>query len=396
MKTTVTSSLVLLALTVACVVPLCANEGRYFETLVRLETPKKKEGRTEGGLEHAPFRCWLPPDAKTIRGLTFNPFYTKAVTQKHWQAACRQWGFGILGSNLFGVKKGEFPRLIDAALEEVAKASGQPELAKAKLCPIGMSAGAGMSTQVASLMPDRVIAVGPVCLEVGPRDEAALAIPMLTVFGERDGSQYDKLLTKLPAARVGGARFGIAVQWGRRHEFARANNLLMPLFDAAIRRRLGAPGEPLRPFPESAGWLGDVSNWRDSVAIIAPIAEFPGERANACWLPNETTARAWQAFVTREPVFELTSPPGLGDGQAFVLRRIGEPIEVAMKWNEKRLALRGGVTVFAGERKLGDLGRDGLEVTFEKPGIYPMFLQATLVDGGTALSRPNTVIVAGK
>jgi len=231
------------------------GEDYYSETQVKLQTPKKDGKRSqEGGLEHAPFRIWLPEEVKTVRGVIFNPFYTKAVTQEHWQAACRQWDFGILSSNFFGVKQNEFPELIDKALTEFAKESGHEELVRAKFCPVGMSAGAGMSVKLAELMPDRVIAAGPVCLEVGPRSEESMKIPILTLFGERDGRQYEKLMAKLPEVRARGARFGIAVQWGRRHEFARANNLLMPLFDAAIRKRLGSPGEPLKEFPESAGW----------------------------------------------------------------------------------------------------------------------------------------------
>ena len=114
---------------------------------------------------------------KTIRGVTFNPYYTKAVTQKHWQAAGRQWGLGTLAANFFGVKSDEIPTMVDTALATFAKESGRPELAKAKLCPLGMSAGAGMSTRIAEHMPDRVIAVGPVCLEVGPRDARVAYVP---------------------------------------------------------------------------------------------------------------------------------------------------------------------------------------------------------------------------
>ena len=65
----------------------------YLDTLVKLRVPKKNSKRSsEGGLEHVPFRIWIPAGVQTIRGVTFNPYYTKAVTQKHWQAACRQWG----------------------------------------------------------------------------------------------------------------------------------------------------------------------------------------------------------------------------------------------------------------------------------------------------------------
>ncbi len=193
--------LVLLFILVA-IAGVARGEDVYLETAVKLQTPKKDGKRSqEGGLEHVPFRIWLPSDGKAIRGVVFNPFYTKAVAQEHWQAVCRQWEFGILASNFFGAKPDEFPQLIDKALGEFAKQSGHAELARAKFCPVGMSAGAGMSVKIAELMPGRAIAVGPVCLEVGPRNEDSMKIPTLTIFGERDGRQYEKLMAKLPDVR---------------------------------------------------------------------------------------------------------------------------------------------------------------------------------------------------
>ena len=375
----------------AVLVGTAVAEDVYLETQVKLRVPKKDSKRArEGGLEHAPFRLWLPAGVKTIRGVTFNPYYTKGVTQKHWQAACRQWDFGILAANFFGAKNDEIPTMIDTALGTFAKESGHPELANAKLCPLGMSAGAGMSTRIAEHLPDRVIAVGPVCLEVGPHDARSMEIPMLTVFGDRDGKQYEMLMVKLPAARAEGARFGIAPQWGRRHEFARANNLLMPLFDAAIRQRLGAPGEPLKPYPEKEGWLGDISQWKDGGSTIAPFGKYTGDRAKAVWLPDAKTAHAWHAFVTFKPVLKLKSPPGLGDDQPFILRKVNEPIEVFAGAMPKMDA---PIAVWAGADKLGELKQGKLTVKFSKPGFYPVYLKAVDDTGAVTRSRPNTLIV---
>ena len=378
---------------ISCSFSLQAQD-QYLEARVKLATPKKPGKRSEeGGLEHAPFRLWLPADVKIIRGLVINPFYTKAVEQKHWQTACRQWDFGIVAANFFGAKAPEFPNLGDTALQDFAAQAAHPELAQAKLCPVGMSAGAGMSTRLAEMMPGRIIAAGPVCLEVGPRDAASMKIPMLTVFGERDGKQYDKLMVKLAETRGQQARFGIAVQWRRRHEFARANNLLIPLFDAVIRQRLQEPGEPLKPFPEEQGWLGDVRNWRDGEAKIGPFGDFSGDRSKACWFPDEKTARAWQAFVTREPVLQLKSPPGLGDGQPFVAHKAGQKILVEIKGSPKA---KGPVEVYAGAEKLGILADGKLEIQFTEPGIYPLYLQGESETGKPLRSRPNTLLVIAK
>lgn len=363
----------------------------YLDTLVKLRVPKKNSKRSsEGGLEHVPFRIWIPAGVQTIRGVTFNPYYTKAVTQKHWQAACRQWGFGILAANFFGARHDEIPEMIHSALAVFADMSDHGELALAKLCPVGMSAGAGMSTRIAEMLPERTIAVGAVCLEVGPRDAESFKIPMLTVFGERDGRQYEKLLARLPAARARGARFAIAPQWRRKHEFARANNLVMLLFDAAIRRRLGPPNTALKPFDEHSGWLGDVSNWREGQATIAPYSEYDGNKAAACWFPDARTAHAWRAFVTYKPALKLKNPPGLGDGQPFVLRRVGAAIEVQLAGSPETAER---IAVYAGSDKLGDLQAGRLVVKFAKPGIYPLYLESRTADGSLARSRPNTLIV---
>ncbi len=381
---------VLLALVIPTPVPASAGDV-YLDTLVKLRVPKKEGKRsTEGGLEHIPFRIWLPEGVQTIRGVTFNPFYTKAVTQKHWQAACRQWGFGILAANFFGAKNDEIPAMIDTALAVFAKESAHEELVGAKLCPVGMSAGAGMSTRIAEHLPGRTIAVGPVCLEVGPRDAKSMEIPMLTVFGDRDGRQYEKLMARLPQARAQGGRFGIAPQWSRKHEFARANNLLMPLFDAAIRVRLGAPGEPLKPFAEKDGWLGDVSGWKEGGSLIAPFGKYTGDRAKACWLPDAKTASAWLAFVTWRPALKLKSPPGLGDGQPFILRKVGEAIEVEVAGMPET---KGAIEVWAGAERLGELAGGALTVKFSRPGFYPVYLQAKSTDGSIFRSRPNTLVV---
>lgn len=371
--------------------PLRADDI-LLETRVKLETPKKKRARTEGELDEAPLRLWLPGSVEEIRGLIVNPFYTKAVTQKHWQAMGRHWKFGILASNLFGVRQDEFARVVDAGLETFARESGHPELVGTRLVLVGMSAGAGMSVRLAQQLPGRTIAVGPVCLEVGPRDAPSMEIPMLTIFGERDGKQYEKLRARLGEARPQGARFGIAIQWRRRHEFALANNLLVVHFDAAIRARLRGRDEPLVKLPESSGWLGDAGAWEEGLAPISPAAEFSGDRKTTCWLPDATTAHAWQSFVTRRPGLVLKTPAGLGDGQPLVLHPAGKPVEVTGQALDG-VEIEGAIEVRAGEKVLGTLADGRLTITPAYPGPVPLFLAARDASGKPLRSRLSTLII---
>lgn len=164
----------------------------------------------------------------------------------------------------------------------------------------------------------------------------------------------------------------------------------MPLFDVAIRKRLGAPGEPLKPYAEKDGWLGDISQWKDGGSTIAPFAKFTGDRAKTVWLPDAKTAAAWHAFVTFKPVLKLKSPPGLGDGQPFILRKVNEPIEVIAAGTPK---MDGPIEVWAGAGKLGELKQGKLTVKFSRPGFYPVYLKAVGDSGKVVRSRPNTLIV---
>jgi len=45
----------------------------------------------------------------------------------------------------------------------------------------------------------------------------------------------EKLAGKSPIAGKEGALWATAVQWRRRHEFGRANNLFMPFLDRVIK-----------------------------------------------------------------------------------------------------------------------------------------------------------------
>jgi hypothetical protein len=292
------SLLLTLALALAAAPVLAADTT--VDTVVKLQTPKKDKGRTDGALDEVPLSLWIPDGVPVVRGAVMNPFNLKAVTQSHWQEACRLWGFALIGANYFAVKNQEFPTTLQAALKEFAAKTGRKELEHVPLCFVGMSAGAGMSMHFARAMPDRTIAVGPVCLEVGPDTAETRGIPIVTVFGDKDMQQMPQLAAKLPVQRKEGARWAIAVQWGRGHEFAAANNIVIPLFDHAICRRYPAGVTPaagpvkLVDIPENEGWLGDRGTWETNFAAIASFAAFQGDKGQACWLADEYLACVWR------------------------------------------------------------------------------------------------------
>ncbi len=375
------------------------NESGVFRVGAKLTTPKNgKDKRMSKPLDEAPMAIWIPPDVKTLRGAVVNPFYEKTVHQAHWRAAVSQWDFALVGANLFGVKKDEHADTIARGLEQLGKVSGHPELKHAPLCFVGMSIGGGLSSRLTEAMPNRTIAAAPVCLEVGPRDEASRRVPMVTIFGERDGKQMEKLFAKLPDQRAQHAQWSIAVQWRKKHEFARANNLAMPWFDHAIRVRYPASQSPaegpvtLKTLDVSKGWLGNADTWSQQPPDIASFNNYKGDKSKACWFPNRYLAATWRSFVSKDSPIQIKQPIGMGDG-GFVAHQAGEPIKVIVNvkppWNDATLVLH------TGDKELTLL--NGSEVNVKlKPGIHALHVHAMDSKGNQAVSPLNTIIVVDK
>jgi len=373
------------------------SSGTVARVEYTLKTPRSRDPVLGGARDKVFVSVWIPAGVKTVRGALCNPFSKGDNVSAHWQAACKYWKFAYVQTDFDAVKKEEFT-LLAKGLVELAKKTGHPELEHMPLCFTGMSRGGGMSMQLAELMPERTLASVPVCLEVGPSSEATRRIPVLTVFGEKDGSQMNKLLTRLPVERKQDARYAIAVQWGKGHEFARANNLSFVFFDDVIGRRF--PKEPdaakpgkLTEIPLEAGWLGDPSTWgKDGRRpTIAPWKDFKGARDQTCWFPTQRTAAVWQAFVTGTNDVALEQPAGLGDKQKFSVHSAGKPVFVKLSVAAKLKPAK--VELWDAHERLAQ--RTEAPWTFEvslRPGIHSLF--ATVEEAGqTRFSRPNTIVV---
>lgn len=368
-------------------------EGTTVRAEYALKTPRTRDPVLGGSKEKVFVNVWIPAGVKVVRGGICNPFSKDEPVSKHWQAACRHWGFAYVQVDFDAVKKDEFA-LLKTALADLAKKSEHPELEHLPLCFTGMSRGGGMSMQLAEMLPERTIASAPVCLEVGPASEATRRVPVLTVFGEKDGQQMEKLLGKLPAERKLGARFGIAAQWNRKHEFGQANNLNFVFFDDVIARRVPKEAGKLLDIPLEDGWLGDVSTWgKDGkLPAIAAWKDYKGERDTACWFPSERVAATWRAFVGATKDVALTEPAGLGDGQPFGTHTAAKPVAV-------RVALAGAlkptkVELWDGEHRLAV--RTEPPWAFEvklKPGVRALYAVASEGDKPPRASRPHATVV---
>lgn len=361
-----------------------------------LKTVRKSDPVLGGPRDKVSISVWIPDGVKVARGGICNPFAKGDDVSKHWRAACRHWQFAYVQVDFDGVKKDEFD-LLTKGLTDLATKLEHPELEHLPLCFTGMSRGGGMSMQLAEMIPQRTIASAPVCLEVGPGSEATRRIPVMTVFGEKDGSQMERLLTKLAAERQQGARFGIVVQWNRKHEFALANNMSFVFFDDVQSRRL--PSQPvtktttsLADIPLTDGWLGDVGSWSKTGTLptIAAWADFKGNRDAACWFPTKRSAAVWQAFVGATKDVTISEPPGLGDKQPFGLHSAAKPVTVKLAIADSLKPQR--VVLWDADQRLAEKSEAPwtFEVSF-KAGIHSLI--ATVEGDMRNSSRPHTIVV---
>jgi len=373
--------------------------GKVHSAAVKLAQAKKSSKRA-GDLNHAPFSIFIPDGVTTIRGVIFNPYYEKTVEQNHWRTAAAHWDFALMGSNLFGINKSNIGQVTLDGLKAMAEKTGMPELATAPLCLVGMSAGGGMSTSITAMIPDRVIAAAPVCLEVGPTNEGSNNTPIVTIFGERDGKQMEKLSAKLPVARAENAQWAIAVQWSQKHEFHHAGNVIMPFFDAAIRERLPKDpppqGEPpkLLPYPQEKSWLGAKEQWGEAPATIAPSSKAKGLDPKAsCWFPDSYNAHVWQAFVIKTPKIKIVDPPGLGGGQKLIIHPENKPLQIETAISSD--VDIDHIEIFLGDKPATTEKMNEYTFTLEKlpPGIHAVIAKGTNDKGQTYLSRPHTLLV---
>jgi len=216
---------------------------------------------------------------------------------------------------------------------------------------------------------------------------------MVTSFGERDGRQMEKLLTKLPVERGENAQWAIAVQWRRRHEFGAANNLAMPFFDRVIQLRYPADLSPvkgpiqLKAIDELTGWVGDVSAWGKRPVEVKPAARGQGIKTT-CWFPDRYTARVWQSFVTAKPMLNITLPKSVDKKPFGVVKR-----NVSVRVRQVGKADLRLVELFDGDKPLALAKQGSVEFSVElSPGIHSLIARGHSA-GKIWLSRPCTVIV---
>ena len=71
-----------------------------------LKTPRPRDPVLGGSKEKVVVTVRITEGVKTVRGANCNPFSKDEPVGKHWQAACRHWGFADVRVDFDAVKKG--------------------------------------------------------------------------------------------------------------------------------------------------------------------------------------------------------------------------------------------------------------------------------------------------
>lgn len=283
------------------------------------------------------FKGWLPARPEPLRGtLVLVPGRhgdgRGMAADPKWQELAASVGFAVLACQFTGGDpslyqfdaQNEVAKSIAAAVTKLAQLSGHPELEQAPLALWGHSAGSNVAAKHTNFAPARVIAMAGSKGSWGPGPETPPGkdeIPMLFVMGGKDKPEF--LSGTLPNVEAGQKRrapWAMALQKNEGHDAAPGLPLVRLFLKASIEQRFTAPkagaGAPSifkttpRPFaggaPKTAapaklakidprnGWLGDPDTYD-----IAPFATFKGSKTKALWLPDETTAKAWQDYLRK-------------------------------------------------------------------------------------------------
>jgi pimeloyl-ACP methyl ester carboxylesterase len=264
----------------------------------------------------AAFRIWLSPDVRTFRGiLMLNPGSNsdgrEQVDEQYWRDFANKHDFALMGTYLtdhmhpnmmiedyIQVGKGSGKAILDA-IDNFARSSGHEELSYAPFLLWGESAGGQLNHEIASWLPERVIAYvvnkGGYYYSAVPQ-EATRQTPGLFFIGLDDLPSRNSMIKGMYLTnRRAGALWSLAEEKGVAHEFAGSRDLAVAYYEAVMAMRLPKSAwgyKSLMPVTEALGTTGNIYSHA--------LGRQEGDRLeDTTWLPSEKFAEAWQRLVNK-------------------------------------------------------------------------------------------------
>jgi hypothetical protein len=275
------------------------------------------EKQGEGPREEVAFDLWVPDGVDVLRGIVVMSGHgsgSPLFKRQDLRALARELRLALFVFNGNPMQRGFWPRsLLFEQLKAFGVVSGHPELAHAPLFLYGHSNGTGFSAVFAAGEPERVW--GWVSMRPGITFQVyqpgAARVPGLVIFGENDHflarPSREENLAVVPAMRKHhDAVWNVAVEPDTGHG---PGEKTWPLVFSFLRHtfsaRVPADADPqqgpvkLITLAVDRGFLGqnwDAAKGGHQTLLVAPFAEFTGDKSAASWLVNAAYAADWQAF----------------------------------------------------------------------------------------------------
>lgn len=265
-------------------------------------------------------RAYVPPGKEPIRMVLFDLGDTYTCDRGDLQAIARAERWAIVGC-LLRYQRGT--ELYQAAMAEVAKSTGHPELGQALVIPFGFSRNGSRAWTFLAENPERTVALAlggnpgvPARFKDPTQRALADRTPVLTVVGTKDPFvDYDKGRAKFwhnatyPKIRALDIPWGMMLQWGGGHDWEQSWGMFVLFAQEAYRLRVTGARAPLKPLTFADGWLVE-SGWEKDWPAAAPVKTYPGDKAATVWLPSEAMVVPWRGFNVERPQVKLSFAEG--------------------------------------------------------------------------------------
>jgi len=302
--------------------------------------PSKQPGELVFGVT---YRAWIPPNVAKLRGIIVHQHGCGAGACKggetaaddlHWQALARKWDCALLGPSFKQEDKDNCRLWCDPrngsrakflqALDDLAKKSEHPELAKVPWCLWGHSGGGFWASLMMASDPDRIVAAwlrsgtAFTAWEGGeiPKPEipdATYKIPFVSNPGvkERDDNRFrgawDGGVRMVYAYADKGAPAAFSPDPRTGHECGDSRYLAIPYFDACLAARLPAKGSPTQDLRVITPDVLTRTRYEIS-APTPPQGLGISLRYVPCRLPAGLL-KSWEEYIKTGAVTDTTPPP---------------------------------------------------------------------------------------
>jgi len=261
--------------------------------------PGKKDN-----FDKAAFRLWIDDSVERVNGIVcvalgINGDSRDEVDQPVWRDFARKHDLAVVGVFLrspenaiiqYGrAERGSGAALV-ASLDALAEKSGHPEIASVPLLMWGHSAGGMFNFGFACYAPARVLAFATIKSGIfeSPVSDEARAVPGLFIVGEKD--RPHRILGANKAVfenRQRGARWCLAVEADVGHAISKANEIIIPFFEAVLESGFDPAQRP-------EGFGVDLGKMK-----IIPAGKPERSVKHSIWMPTEEFGPVWRAFIAK-------------------------------------------------------------------------------------------------